>query len=116
MLLFIIVECMYIIIFILLGDIVGGHRPFGCVGLLALSRVIYLVEEGREGRDSAQVGIYRSHLLLNCKFPTLENLKETLTKFSRIPRLSIFRVPIFLAYARSSFGSISTRETRSKRL
>ena len=28
------------------------------------------VEEGREGRDSARVAMYRSHLLLYCKFPT----------------------------------------------
>src|SRR3954470_14639808 len=75
-----------------------------------------VVEEGREGRDSARVATYRSHFLLYCKFPTLENLKETLANFSKISRLSLSRVPTFLAYAWSSFGSISTRETRSKRL
>src|SRR4051812_14214003 len=32
-------------------------------------------------------------------FSTLENLRETLTKFFKISRLSLFRVPIFLAYA-----------------
>src|SRR4051812_15116929 len=50
------------------------------------------------------------------KFSTLRNTKETLANFSKIPRLSLFRVPTFLAYAQSSFGSISTQETRSKRL
>src|SRR3954463_13262218 len=50
------------------------------------------------------------------KFSTLRNLKETLANFSKIPRLSLFRVPTFLAYAWSSFGSISTLGTRSKRL
>ena len=87
---------MFSIIFILLGDIVGGHRPFGCVGLSALNRVIYLVEEGREGRDSARVAMYRSHLLLYCKFPTSRNLKETLAKFSRNPRLSLFETVVTL--------------------
>src|SRR3954470_584463 len=51
-----------------------------------------------------------------CKFSTIENLKETLANFFKIPRVSLFRVPLFLAYAWSSFGSISTQETRSKRL
>src|SRR3954464_10816059 len=50
------------------------------------------------------------------KFPTIENLKETLANFSKIPRVSLFRVPLFLVYAWSSFGSIPTQETRSKRL
>src|SRR3954464_3003116 len=50
------------------------------------------------------------------KFSTLRNLKETLANFSKIPRVSLFRVPLFLVYAWSSFGSIPTRETRSKRL
>src|SRR2546430_14225942 len=50
------------------------------------------------------------------KFSTLRNLKETLANFSKISRVSLFRVPTFLAYAWSSFGSISTQETRSKRL
>src|SRR3954471_19925436 len=50
------------------------------------------------------------------KFSTLRNTKETLANFSKIPRVSLFRVPLFLAYEWSSFGSISTQETRSKRL
>src|SRR5204862_5435084 len=50
------------------------------------------------------------------KFSTIENLKETLANFSKIPRVSLFRVPLFLVYAWSSFGSIPTQETRSKRL
>src|SRR4051812_49333106 len=50
----------------------------------------WFVEEGREGRDSARVAMYRSHLLLYCKFPTSRNLKETLAKFSKNPRLSLF--------------------------
>src|SRR3954464_9410808 len=50
------------------------------------------------------------------KFSTLRNTKKTLANFSKIPRVSLFRVPTFLAYAWSSFGSISTQETRSKRL
>ena len=49
-----------------------------------------VVEEGRKGRDSARVAMYRSHLLLYCKFPTSRNLKETLAKFFRNPRLSLF--------------------------
>ena len=49
-------------------------------------------------------------------FSTSINLRETLANFSKIPRVSLFRVPTFLAYAWSSFGSISTQETRSKRL
>src|SRR3954466_4391206 len=50
------------------------------------------------------------------KFSTLRNTKETLANFSKIPRVSLFRVPIFLACAWSSFGSISTQETRANRL
>src|SRR3954464_11128551 len=50
------------------------------------------------------------------KFSTLRNTKETLANFSKIPRVSLFRVPLFLVYAWSSFGSIPTRETRWKRL
>src|SRR3954467_14170213 len=50
------------------------------------------------------------------KFSTLRNTKETLANFSKIPRVSLFRVPLFLVYAWSSFGSIPTQETRSKRL
>ena len=50
------------------------------------------------------------------KFSTLRNTKETLANFSKILRVSLFRVPTFLACAWSSFGSISTQETRSKRL
>ena len=50
------------------------------------------------------------------KFSTLRNLKKTLANFSKIPRVSLFRVPLFLVYAWSSFDSIPTHETRSKRL
>src|SRR5436189_5836383 len=50
------------------------------------------------------------------KFSTLRNTKETLANFSKILRVSLFRVPLFLVYAWSSFGSIPTQETRSKRL
>src|SRR3954465_1132509 len=73
-------------------------------------------------RKEERVGIPR---LLRCievflfdveKFPTIENLKETLANFFKIPRVSLFRVPLFLVYAWSSFGSIPTQETRSKRL
>src|SRR3954471_19662992 len=49
-------------------------------------------------------------------FSTLRNTKETLANFSKIPRVSLFRVPLFLVYAWSSFGSIPMHETRSKRL
>src|SRR4051812_3719340 len=49
-------------------------------------------------------------------FSTQANTKETLANFSKILRVSLFRVPLFLVYAWSSFGSISTQETRSKRL
>src|SRR4051812_10342470 len=59
---------------------------------------------------------YRSVFSCVVKFSTLRNTKETLANFSKIPRVSLFRVPIFLVYAWSSFGSISTQETRSKRL
>src|SRR5436190_19219579 len=57
-----------------------------------------VVEEGREGRDSARVAMYRSHFLLYCKFSTSRNLKGTLAKFFKNPRHSVYRV-IFLAYA-----------------
>src|SRR3954464_8777343 len=50
------------------------------------------------------------------KFSTLRNTKETLANFFKIPRVSLFRVPLFLVYAWSLFGSIPTHETRSKRL
>src|SRR5436189_5096397 len=50
------------------------------------------------------------------KFSTLRNTKETLANFSKIPRVSLFRVPLFLVYAWSSFGSFPTQETPSKRL
>src|SRR4051812_41159185 len=76
----------------------------------------WFVEEGREGRDSAFIAMYRSVFVGCCKFPTIENLKETLVNFSKILRVSLFRVPTFLVYAWSSFGSIPTQETRSKRL
>src|SRR3954467_7515848 len=76
----------------------------------------WFVEEGREGRDSAFIAMYRSVFVGCCKFPTIENLKETPANFSKIPRVSLFRVPTFLVYAWSSFGSIPTQETRSKRL
>src|SRR3954468_7085839 len=49
-------------------------------------------------------------------FSTQANTKETLANFSKIPRVSLFRVPLFLGYAWSSFGSTPTQETRSKRL
>src|SRR3954469_23210258 len=59
---------------------------------------------------------YRSVFSCIVKFSTLRNTKETLANFSKIPRVSLFRVPTFLAHAWSSFGSIPTQETRSKRL
>ena len=55
----------------------------------------WFLEEGRESGDSARDAMYRSVFSYDCKFFTLQNLKETLTKFSRIPILSLFRVPIF---------------------
>src|SRR3954469_24132003 len=76
----------------------------------------WFVEEGREGRDSAFIAMYRSVLLDVVKFSHPPNTKETLANFSKIPRVSLFRVPLFLVYAWSSFGSIPTQETRSKRL
>ena len=46
-------------IFILLGDIVGGHWPFDCVELSVLSRVIYLWRKD-ESRGSARDAMYRT--------------------------------------------------------
>src|SRR4051812_28045349 len=70
-----------------------------------------------EGWWKSGLILMKFEVYLDCvKFPTIENLKETLANFSKIPRLSLFRVPLFLVYAWSSFGSIPTRETRSKRL
>src|SRR3954465_13338442 len=59
---------------------------------------------------------YRSVFSCVVKFSTLRNTKETLANFFKIPRVSLFRVPLFLVYAWSSFGSIPTQEARSKRL
>src|SRR3954469_16843214 len=89
---FIIVGCMYIIIFILLDGIVGGHWPSGCVGLSALSRVIYLWRKDERVGIPHELRCIEVCILLCCKFSTSRNLKETLAKFSRIPRLSLFRV------------------------
>src|SRR3954469_9765063 len=75
-----------------------------------------VVEEGREGRDSARVAMYRSHFLLYCKFSTSRNLKETLAKFFRNPILSLFGTLDILGGVKNSIGLISTRDTRSKRL
>src|SRR4051812_15865069 len=58
----------------------------------------------------------RSVIWSCCKFFHPPNTKETLANFSKISRVSLFRVPLFLVYAWSSFGSIPTQETRSKRL
>ena len=75
-----------------------------------------VVDEGREGRDSARVAMYRSHLLLYCKFPTSRNLKETLAKFFKNPRIRLFGTIVTLGWVKNSFGLISMRETCSKRL
>ena len=65
---------------------------FYCGYCLLLNYVdIYclVVEEGREGRDSARVAMYRSVFLLYCKFFTSRNLKETLAKIFKNSRLSL---------------------------
>ena len=76
--------------------------------------VVYIVEEGGKERDWLWMKI--EVFIRCCKFFHPPNTKETLANFSKIPRVSLFRVPTFLAYAWSSFGSISTQETRSKQL
>src|SRR4051812_22760082 len=72
----------------------------------------------RKDGGSRECDCYRYRMCFGgvVKFPTIENLKETLVNFSKILRVSLFRVPLFLVYAWSSFGSIPTQETRSKRL
>src|SRR4051812_25028364 len=61
-----------------------------CLAIRLYGYIAWTVEEGREGRDSARVAIYRSDLLVYCKFPTSRNLKETRTNFFRNPKLSLF--------------------------
>src|SRR2546430_8262447 len=77
--------------------------------------LVYYVVEG--GWWKSVLILMKLEVYLDCvKFPTIENLKETLANFSKIPRVSLFGVPLFLVYAWSSFSSIPTQETRSKRL
>src|SRR3954471_3747620 len=88
------------------------------VEMIMLSMDWYCLVCVEEGKDGSRVYIEcRNRSVLDVvKFSTLRNTKETLANFSKIPRVSLFRVPLFLVYAWSSFGSIPTQETRSKRL
>src|SRR4051812_9054319 len=70
----------------------------------------------KEERRGIDFDDHRSVFSCVVKFSTLRNTKETLANIFKIPRLSLFRVPLFLVYAWSSFGSIPTQETPSKRL
>src|SRR4051812_42521687 len=113
----------------LLLDVSSYHRPYlacwvccvaigpsllrYCLPIESCGYVALFVEEGREGRDSARVAMYRSHLLLYCKFFTPRNLKETLANFSRNPRLSLFGTIVTLGGVKNSFDLIPMRETRS---
>src|SRR3954467_13857265 len=90
---FIVVRYMYLASsFILLGGIIGGLWPFDCVGLSALSRVIYLWRKDERVGIPHELRCIEVYLLLCCKFSTSRNLKETLAKFFKILRLSLFRV------------------------
>src|SRR3954471_13920493 len=88
------------------------------VEMIMLSMDWYCLVCVEEGKDGSRVYIEcRNRSVLDVvKFSTLRNTKETLANFSKIPRVSLFRVSLFLVYAWSSFGSIPTQETRSKRL
>src|SRR4051812_4860293 len=55
--------------------------------------VMWRKEGWKLGLISIQIEMY----LLCCKFFTLGNTNRTLAKFFKIPTLSLFRVPIFLA-------------------
>src|SRR3954470_7536176 len=80
--------------------------------LLYIAWFVGRKEEGSRGLFRLKIEVFWRC----CKFFHPPNLKETLANFFKIPTLSLFRVPVFLAYAWSSFGSILTQETRSKRL
>src|SRR5436190_13045140 len=88
------------------------------VEMIMLSMDWYCLVCAEEGKDGSRVYVEcRNRSVLDVvKFSTLRNTKKTLANFSKIPRVSLFRVPLFLVYTWSSFGSIPTQETRSKRL
>src|SRR3954471_13447435 len=55
-----------------------------CLAIMLYGYIAWLWRK-EEGRDSARIAMYRSHLLLYCKFSTSRNPKETLAKFFRNP-------------------------------
>src|SRR2546430_12847478 len=87
------------------------------VGMLIYDLIIWFIYLRRKEDGSGfMIDTLIRSVLDVVNFSTLENLKETLANFSKIPRVSLFRVPLFLVYAWSSFGSTPSQETRSKRL
>src|SRR2546430_14033873 len=87
------------------------------VGMLIYDLIIWFIYLRRKEDGSGfMIDTLIRSVLDVVNFSTLRNTKETLANFSKIPRVSLFRVPLFLVYAWSSFGSIPTQETRSKRL
>src|SRR3954470_22161393 len=87
------------------------------VGMLIYDLIIWFIYLRRKEDGSGfMIDTLIRSVLDVVNFSTLKNLKETLANFSKISRISLFRVPLFLVYAWSLFGSIPTQETRSKRL